>query len=237
MQVNRFVTEFHTNWVKRIETNYVDLFATNVVPKYQTNWIAQYRTNLVDRFATNLITRTLTNTVVLDSVRTNYAQAYRTNLVTLNLTNWTTVIAFKTNWVNKPLTNLVEIDMNGEPPPATSSAVKPPSSSEPLSLQASRGSRPTTNNQVEVQLKVSWTRSPGSPVRVQQWRVERDDGSMLLFGQDPEFKRALPQGTYKVTVRAQRDANGPFLAALGTLTVTQREVSVEQKPVPSNSST
>jgi hypothetical protein len=236
MQVNRFVTEFHTNWVKRIETNYVDLFTTNVLTKYHTNWITQFRTNSVDRFSTNLVVRTLTNTLVLDSVRTNFVQAYRTNSMTLNLTNWTTVMAFKTNWVNKPLTNLVQIDMTGEPASAGLPAAKKPVSNEPLSVQAFRGSRSTTNNQIEVHMTVSWTDAPAMPVRVQQWRVEREDGLFLCFGQDPEFKRALPQGTYKVTVRAQHDANSPFLAALGTLTVTPRDVSFEQRPARSNSS-
>jgi hypothetical protein len=108
--------------------------------------------------------------------------------------------------------------------------------SEPLALQASRGQRVTQNNQVEVQLKVSWTHSPGAPIQVQQWKIEREDGSILCFGQDTEFKRMLPAGTYKVTVRAQRDAGSPLLAALGTLTVTPQEVSVEQRPARSNSS-
>src|SRR5689334_19917564 len=61
MQLNRFVTEFHTNWTTRVRTNYVDVFATN------------------------LIARTLTNRFVLDLVETNFVQAYRTNLKTLNL--------------------------------------------------------------------------------------------------------------------------------------------------------
>jgi hypothetical protein len=233
MQLNRFVTEFHTNWVRRIETNYVDLFTTNVVTAYHTNWVNHFRTNVLDRFATNLVTRLATNIVVVDSVRTNFVQGFRTNLVTLNLTNWTTVIAFKTNWVNKPLTNLVQIDMAGQPALPSSNQ---PVSNEQLALQAFRGSGTTVSNQVEVHMKVTWAHGAGSPVRVQQWRVEREDGSILCFGQDLEFKRALPQGTYKVTVRAQRDANSPLLAALGTLTVTPKDVSLEQRPARSNSS-
>lgn len=236
MQVNRFVTEFHTNWVKRIETNYVELFTTNVLTKYHTNWITRFRTNSVDRFSTNFVSRTLTNTIAVDSVRTNFVQAYRTNLLTLNLTNWTSVLAFKTNWVNKPLTNLAEIEMTVEPASAGLPAAKTAVLNEPLSLQAFRGSRSATNNQIEVHMTVTWTHGPATPVRVQQWRVEREDGSILCFGQDPEFRRALPQGTYKVTVRAQHDSNSPFLAALGTLTVTPRDVSVEQRPARSNSS-
>lgn len=235
MQANRFMTEFHTNWVRRIETNFVNLFATNVVTRFHTNWITQLRTNQVDVYSTNLITRVVTNTVVLQAVQTNFVQAYQTNLKTLNLTNWTTVVALRTNWVNKPLTNLVEIEMTRDAPPTASPATAP-LPNEPLSLQASRGAKAATNNQVEVQLTVTWTHSPAAPVLVQQWRVEREDGSILCFGQDSEFKRALPPGTYKVSVRAQRDARSPLLAALGTLTVTQRVVSVEQRPAHSNSS-
>lgn len=240
MEVNRFITEYHTNWITHFRTNFVDLFSTNLVTKmvtnYHTNWITQFKTNFVDRFSTNLVTKVVTNTFVLDEVQTNFVQAYQTNLQTLSLTNWTTVLAFKTNWVTKPLTNLVQIEMARETTTPSALAVKPPALTEPLALQASRSARPTTNNQVEVQLTVSWTHEPAMPVRVQQWRIEREDGSILCFGQDPEFKRALPVGTYKVLVRAQRDIRSPLLAALGTLTVTSREVSLEQRPARSNSS-
>lgn len=235
MQINRFVTEFHTNWVRRVETNFVELFTTNVVPEYRTNWITQFRTNVVDRLRTNLVAITVTNNLVVDQFRTNYVAAYQTNLETLNLTNWTTVVAFKTNWVNQPLTNLVEIELPREGTPAPEAASNRPFPTEPLSLQASRGARLTANHQVEVQLTVTWTRSPNVPVQVQQWRIERTDGSILCFGQDLEFRRALPPGTYRVLVKAQRDAASPLLAALGTLTVTPSEVLLEQRPARSNS--
>jgi hypothetical protein len=237
MQVNRFITEFHTNWIKRVETNFVDLFATNTVTRYQTNLVTQFRTNFVKLFATNLVTKTATNILVVDALATNFVQAYRTNLKTLNLTNWTTVVAFKTNWIERPLTNLVEIEMTRDAAPAGIPPAKPSTGNEPLSLQATRSARLTANNQVEVQLKVSWTRPPATPLQVQQWRIERQDGSILCIGQDPEFKRALPEGTYKVSVKAQRDARSPVVAALGTLTVTSREVLLEQRPARSNSST
>jgi hypothetical protein len=212
MRVNRFVTEYHTNWITEISTNFVNLFSTNIV------------------------TKTVTNTSVLDAVRTNFVKAYQTNLQTLNLTNWTTVLAFKTNWVTKPVTNLVEIELARESVPLSSPAAKPAASDEPLALQASRSVRQAANSQVEVQLTVSWTHAPATPLQVQQWRIEREDGSFLCFGQDPEFKRALPVGMYKVLVKAQRDAKSPLLAALGTLTVTSREVLLEQRPARSNSS-
>src|SRR5690349_24581430 len=69
MQVNRFVTEFHTNWVKHVETNFVNLFSTNFLTQYHTNWITKVRTNLVDRFATNIVAKTLTNTLVVEQFR------------------------------------------------------------------------------------------------------------------------------------------------------------------------
>ena len=235
MQVNRFVTEFHTNWVRRVETNFVELFTTKVVPEYRTNWITRFRTNVVDRFQTNLVTMTVTNGFVVDQLRTNYVEAYQTNLETLNLTNWTTVVAFKTNWVTQPLTNLVAIELPREPVSAPATAPPRDASSEPLSLQASRNARLTANHQVEVQLTVTWTHAPHTPLQVQQWRIERADGSILCFGQDPEFRRALPPGTYRVLVKAQRDAGSPLFAALGTLTVTPREVLLEQRPARSNS--
>lgn len=235
MQINRFVTEFHTNWVKRVETNFVDLFATNVLTEYHTNWITQVRTNLVDRFLTNTVARTVTNTFLVDRLQTNFVRAYQTNLETLYLTNWTTVVALRTNWVSQPLTNLVEIEMPRESAPPVSSALTAPAGNEPLSLQANRAVKLTTNHQVEVQLTVAWAHAPGTPLQVQQWRIERADGSILCFGQDLEFKRALPPGTYKVLVKAQRDARSPLLAALGTLTVTPREVFFQQRPARSNS--
>lgn len=235
IQVNRFVTEFHTNLVKRVETNFVDLFTTNVVPQFHTNRITQFRTNLVERFLTNFVTRALTNTIDVKQLRTNFVAAYHTNFQTLHLTNWTTVVAFKTNWVNQPLTNWVEIEAPRPPAPAAVSASANQLSGEPLSLQANRNARLNAKNQVEVQLTVAWAHDARSPLQVQQWRVERADGSILCFGQDLEFKRALPPGTYKVLVKAQRDAGSPLLAALGTLTVTSNEVLLEQRPARSNS--
>jgi len=234
------VSSIHTNWVDRWITNTTEIHlqVNRFVTEYHTNWITDVRTNYVDLFRTNLVTRTLTNTLVLDAVQTNFVQAYQTNFQTLNLTNWTTVLAFKTNWVTKPVTNLVEIELAREaaPPAAVAPAPKPALPTEPLALQASRGARVLTNNQVEVQLTVAWRQGASAPVQVQQWRVEREDGSILCFGQESEFRRALPVGTYKVLVRAQRDSKGPLLAALGTLTVTSREVLLEQRPAHSNSS-
>ena len=218
LQLNRFVTEFHTNRVTVVETNFVDLFTTN------------------------LVTKTVTNNLVVDTFRTNLVVAYRTNLQTLHLTNWTTVLLFRTNWVNKPLTNLVEIEMESPLAPASSPAVKPTHSaqaagSELLNMQATRSSHLNSSNQVEVQLTVTWQQEPKVPVQIQQWRIEREDGSILCFGQESSFQRMLPLGTYKVLVKAQKDAKSPLVAALGTLTVTPRDVVLEQQPARSNPST
>lgn len=236
MQVNRFVTEFHTNWVRHVETNYVNLFTTNYLTAYHTNWTTKVKTNYVERFSTNIVPQTVTNFLVVDQFRTNFVRAYQTNLQTLYLTNWTTVVAFRTNWINQPLTNFVEINLPREAgAPAASAAPKEPVLNEPLSLQANHSAKLNASHQVEVQLKVTWTRANGDPLRVQEWRIERADGSILCFGQDLEFKRALPPGTYNVLVKAQRDPRSPLLAALGTLTVTPREVLLEQRPARSNS--
>ena len=246
MQVNRFVTEYHSNWVAVVHTNVVNLYSTNLLTTYTTNHIVQIHTNVVDVLATNLIARTLTNRLILDKYETNFVQAYQTNLKVLNLTNWTTVLAFKTNWVTKPLTNLVEIEMardNAAAPPAAAAIVpsanvppiKTPAPAEALSLQALRNAKTTANNMVEVQLKATWTQAPEAPVQVQQWRIEREDGSILCFGQDTEFRRALPAGTYRVLLKAQRNSQGPLLAAIGTLTVTPREVVLEQRTARNSS--
>lgn len=233
------VSTVHTNWVDRWVTNTVDVYMqlNRFVTEYHTNCVTAIRTNYVDFFRTNIATKTVTNILVMDAVRTNFVQAYRTNLQTLHLTNWTTVLAFKTNWVTKPITNLVEIEMihDTAPSAAVAPTSKPALNSDALALQATRTARSATGSQVEVQLKVAWTQGAGAPIQIQQWRIEREDGSFLCVGQDPEFRRALPIGTYKVTVKAQRDAKSPLVAALGVLTVTSREVSLEQKPARSSS--
>ena len=235
-----------TNLVERWITNLVEVRmpANRFVTEYRTNWVELLRTNVVNIFATNFVavTRTHTNAVWADVPRTNFVLAYRTNWTTLNLTNWSTVLVFKTNWVNQPVTNTVQIDLPAKCSPAgeagvartafketlkPSPAVRPAS---PLAMDARRGSRPVPKNQVDVVLSVRWKSGTGSPLVVQQWRVESDDGSLLCFGQDPQFMRALPLGNYRVEVKAQRDENSPLLAALGTLAVTPRDVSLQQGP-------
>jgi hypothetical protein len=166
---------------------------------------------------------------------------------TLHLTNWATVLIFKTNWVTQPITNVVQIDLARTAVPGTEDetvaapkndrqiegALTPTSSQNALAMEAKREGRVTGNGSVEVRLSVRWTNNANMPVQVQQWRIEREDGSILCFGQDQEFKRALPVGKYKVEVKAQRD-NGPLLAGLGTLAVMPREVLLQQRAAGNN---
>jgi hypothetical protein len=235
-----------TNLVERWITNVVEVRVplNRFVTEYQTNWVERVRTNLVNVFATNLVTvtHTRTNTVWVDVPRTNILLAYRTNWTTLNLTNWSTVLIFRTNWVNRPVTNTVQLDLPANsaptaavatpaPPPAVKETPKPASGvggSSPLAMDAKRVRSQAPRNQTDVVLSVRWATGGGSPLVVLQWRVQSDDGSFLCFGQDSQFTRALPLGIYTVEVKARRDENSPTLAALGTLAVTARDVSLQQ---------
>jgi hypothetical protein len=240
-----------TNWVERTITNFIEVrMPKNVfVNEYHTNWVEQVNVNVVEVYKTNHVTRNLTNTVVVDSVRTNLLTAYQTNFVvayqtnwkTLNLTNWQTVVLLRTNWVAQPANNLVQLN----PAPArTVSAPKPivepkvarldvPSSppavvaTEELVLEASRSARSGANNQAEIQLKVRAVDEAEPAAQVQQWRVEREDGAILSFGQDQEFKRSLPVGKYKVEAKVRHEADGPLLLVRGLLTVNAAEATIQ----------
>ena len=63
MPENRFVDEYHTNWVTQLQTNIVDVCATNWTMVKQTNEVevAATWTNYVTAYHTNWNTRTLTN--------------------------------------------------------------------------------------------------------------------------------------------------------------------------------
>jgi len=232
-----------TNQVERYITNIVEVRmpVNRFVDEYHTNLVEQFRTNVVNAYATNFVTRTHTNQVWVDVPRTNYLVAYHTNWAVINLTNWNTVLLFRTNFVSQQVTNTVQIDL---PAPATSQAAveraslsqpvgsaPAPRAAGPLAMDARRGGRRLPQNQVEVLLSVRWNSEPDSPLLVQQWKIESDDGSILCFGQDREFTRTLPLGNYKVEVKAQRDHNSPVLAALGTLAVTPGEVSLQPTAV------
>ena len=238
MQATKLVTEYRTNWVNEVWNNIIDVYATNRVTKLytnrikvdllQTNFVTAYHTNLQTLRVTNEVTRFITNRVAVEAWRTNFVQAYQTNTKTLHLTNWVTVLQFKTNWVTQPLTNLVGIDMpvthgdstaGSQPSPAAATHASSASSpGEPLALQARRTGQ-GGNGKPEVQLSVHATNSAGTAPKVEQWRVEREDGSMLLFGQDQEFRRALPVGKYKIEVKARQPGANQLVAALGTLSV------------------
>ena len=203
------------------------------------------RTNVVVAYQTNWHTRTLTNQVAVTVLQTNLVDQYHTNLSTLSLTNWESVVLFKTNWITQPVTNVVQIDVPARPtvPVAAPREVTEPNEARaeaaptapaptwtgPLAIEAARTARPPANNLVEVQLKVRWTGDTTAPLQVQNWRVEREDGAILLFGQEQEFKRQLPVGKYKVEARLKGDGDSPPLAARGTLLVTAREATIQQK--------
>ena len=99
---------------------------------------------------------------------------------------------------------------------------------EGLVLEASRTARPPADNHLEVQLRVKSAGEPDAPVQVLKWRVERDDGTILSFGQDQEFKRELPVGKYKIEARVQREAGSPVQVVGGTLEVTLRDAVIQQ---------
>jgi len=227
---NRFVNEYHTNWTTRTVTNLVTMEAL--------------RTNLVTACQTNWITRTLTNTVVVNLLRTNFVDQYHTNWSTLNLTNWETVVLFKTNRSTQTVTNVVQAEMSPQPAVAAptqsvestpkqaavqTAAPVPAPWTGPLAIQAARTARPPANNMVEVQLKVRWTDSTPAQPRVQNWRLEREDAAILLFGQEQEFKRQLPFGEYKVEARLKAEGDSSPLSVRGTLSVTASGATIQQR--------
>ena len=244
------ITVATTNWVEQWITNVIEIKApaNHFVNRYHTNWVDKYWTNVVAVYNTNRVTRFLTNHIAVDVVQTNLIAAYHTNFIaayntnykTLHLTNWNTVLVLRTNWVNVPVTNVVDLEMSAKHSDnnqAAAQKVKEPAGTvggEPLAMAAHPVPKVLPNHQIEVKLIVHWTNDTTAPVQVQQWRVEREDGTILCFGQDQEFKRALPAGKYKVRVKAQRESNGPLLAALGTLAVSPSEVILQQKAAVRN---
>ncbi len=229
-----------TNFTERWITNLIEVrMPTNLfVNEYHTNWVEQRRTNVIDAFATNR--------VMVNAVRTNVVQSYLTNWKTLSLTNWQTVLIMKTNWITVPVTNMVSIDLitnrvaATEPVANSNAAVesKPPATSrlplkgavltEDLTLEASASAHSTANNLTEVQIKVRSAAEGAAPLMVQQWRIERTDGAVLMTVQDTIFKRALPPGKYKVEAKARRDSRSPLLAVRGTLEVSSRDAVMQQ---------
>ena len=252
-RTNRFV-EWRTNVIDVYRTNWVTRTRTNTIAieQTQTNFITAYQTNLniiiltnwetVLVFKTNLATKTLTNSVMVEQTRTNLITSYRTNVNTLTLTNWETVLVFKTNRVKQPAAKVVEVNL----PAAPADMVKAPGSAETKvatatasatlesgtiwTVEAFRTEKPPADNQVEVQLKLKSAGNAVSTLSSQEWRVERTDGSVLLFGQGQEFKRELPPGTYKVQVTARLAEGSPSELVSAYLEVTREGVSIKNIP-------
>ena len=208
-RTNRFVAWrtnvidiYRTNWVTRTRTNTIAIeqTQTNLVIAYQTNWntinLTNWKTALV--FRTNLAMKTLTNSVTVEQTRTNLTTRYQTNVITLTLTNWETVPVIKTNRVKVNLpaapADVVKAPGGGESKVATATASAPLESGTNWTVEAARTEKPPAGNQVEVLLKLNSAGNADSFLSLQEWRVERTDGSVLLFGQGQEFKRESAAG-------------------------------------------
>ena len=240
------VTITQTNRVERWITNVITIQMpqNRFVDEYHTNWVTRLRTNIVDVYATNWTMLKQTNEIKVASTWTNYVTAYQTNWSTLTLTNWETVVLFKTNRITQPVTSVVQVDLPSRPAAAAAApadAVEPraapaeaasPASAGwagPLALEAARTSLPPANGLVEVQLKVRRTDNTAAPVQIQNWRVERDDGAVLLFGQEQQFKRPLPVGKYKVEAKLKAEGDDSPLSVRGTLSVTLRDATIQPR--------
>jgi len=225
MPTNIFVDEFHTNWIER--------FVTNVV----TIPVEATRTVRVENYKTNWNTLKVTNQIPVNMVRTNFVDLVQTNWRTLTLTNWETVLVMKTNWIMQPVTNVVQIDLISNRVAPIEVAVKAPPVKEPsislastpsesLQFEVSRTARPANKNTAELLMKARWVASPEEQVQVRQWRVESQDGAILCYSQDQDFRRELPIGRYKIELKAQRDANSPLLSARGLVELKAADASV-----------
>lgn len=256
-----FVEVYSTNWTSVTLTNpvTVDRLRTNYTKAYHTNWITlnftnevgveAVHTNLITRYRTNLHNLQLTNELAVNEFHTNFVDRYSTNLKTLVLTNWEQVLVMKTNWITQPITNVVQLDLVAknpsfsEPAPEKQPPAEAPSLSQPLvaasrsegvEIRASLASTPGAPGQPEVQLRARWSADPSVALHVEQWRIEREDSVILLFGQGQEFRRQLPVGRYKVEVKVRREVNGPILAGSGVLDLSGNSATVQQKLLGQN---
>ncbi len=230
------LAEVRTNWVERWVTNTMEVYvpANRFVTEYHTNVVARATTNVVNLYSTNQVTRYATNRVRVDLVRTNFVYAYQTNYKTLTLTNWTTVLVLKTNWVQQAVTNVVEVEIartESAAGPAQNNQKAAPRMpvSDEIIIEAARGPRQTPASQPDVLLSFRCGSQPKSSVRVLQWRVQSEEGSILCFGQEAEFHRALPLGTYKVELKAQSESKKQPVTARATLVVSTREVRLADR--------
>jgi len=244
---NIFVDEFHTNWLRQFVTNVVDVYVTNWINQEVTNMISvpATRTVRVTEYKTNWTSLRRTNELAVEAIRTNFVNQWQTNWKIFTLTNWETVLVLKTNWILQPVTNIVHIDLLTNRPVLAETAPAPSkpnipkeivvvasavaataTPTEALQIEVTQTGRRPANGMVEVQLTVSWTAEPEAPLYVQQWRVEREDGAILSFGRERQFKPSLAVGRYKVEVRAQREENGPAILARSRLTVSPTEAVI-----------
>jgi hypothetical protein len=246
--VERTVTVMHTNFVPNYVTNVVDVYATNLLKVNVTNVIAVETTNTVQvtQYKTNWSTVRRTNELAVELVHTNFFDHWQTNWTTLTLTNWETVLLFRTNRIIHPITNVVLVDLSTN---RTAARAAPPNVAvqtvdasapapaapvlatwtEEFAMEATKTARVLANNLGDVLLRVKWKSKPGATLEVREWRVEREDGAILCFGQDNEFRRELPFGRYRVEVKAQADANSPLLAARQTLLLSPTQAVILPK--------
>lgn len=253
-----WVEQVRTNVVVVYSTNRLtkDVLHTNIVTHYTTNYINKALprdvavdlvfTNYVDVFRTNVKILRLTNNIAVNLVQTNTVDRYRTNWQTLNFTNFETVLVMKTNWVTQPVTNVVRVDLPVQPAPsapviASKPVVSAKSAREatksspaiPIDgpvLEVAKTSSRSDNNLVEVLLRVRWPANTADAPPVQQWKIEREDGAFMSFGQEQTFKKELPIGNYKIEAKLQGGSDARVLVLRGTLVVTANEVVVRQKP-------
>lgn len=228
-------TQVITNVVERWVTNAIEVRVpvTRFVNEYHTNVVQRVTTNVVDSFATNVVTRTVTNHVFVTLTQTNFVRNFQTNYKTLNLTNWNAVLVLKTNWVSQGITNVVEVDMPKvaaqplQSPSSDSVAVAAPAAAEALVIEGRRGGKSGGPGNIPVELKARWSNG-GKAAQVQQWRIEREVGSFLCFGQEQEFQRPLPPGTYKVQVKARAADSSAIVTVKAKLVVSNSEVLIQQ---------
>lgn len=255
-----FVEITTTNWNLLTVTNpvVVEQFRTNFTEAYHTNWITldltnevgveALHTNFITHYRTNFHNLDRTNDLAVNAFHTNFVDRYRTNVKTLTLTNWEQVLVMKTNWIIQPITNVVQLDLvaknsdviestpDKEPSPQISSPAPSLAASraEGIEIRASLASTAGGAGQPEVQLRARWTADPSIALHVEQWRVEREDSVILLFGQGQEFRRQLPVGRYKVEVKVRREVNGSILAGSGVLDLSGTSATVQQKLLGQN---
>ena len=203
------VNETHTSWIPRVITNIIEVrIPTNIfINVYRTNQIEAVRSNVVNIYRTNFVTH------------------YQTNLQTLTLTNWETVLVMKTNRVTQRVPNVVESDLPAARPGmaktvADGEALVAEGSAAGLALDTAATGKVTVDDLVEVRFKLKSADGTTPRLASYEWRVERTDGSVLLFGQEPEFRRELPMGTYKVEIKTRAASSSPLIRLRSVVEVT-----------------